>query len=482
MMERSQEFKRGVDNTVYHKGYPYSYRQQGGSPSIQVSVALDGRQADIDVDYRSSSFPAMLFNGHLSAANSDVRAGDNADRHAQRWAGFESWWRGFFGVRVQRSAEAPDPRKGLGPSRIPRAGKKDIQVMVPDFLRAWLVEGDAMAAMGYVSDRAYACLAQDAPDPSEFDRGVAPFLMMNNLKAVHEAVGNHDSLEGLTVGVRLTNPALRIVPQPHQAQFVIYEVRDDLAARFDCESRLTPGQPKKASHEYGRYLGSTFYIAGPGKGVPIALLWEKEDGYWKIVSWQSDPEPDEQPVPAAPAEPAVVRIKADPTLVQAAKDLLDAWLVRKDYAAAFRYLSAKSYGCYDLERDPALPASASLEEAGQRIRAGLERAGQWVGTAPTLDAMVEAVEPIHSSIRVMDHPHSREFSLASLPNAIGDAVECDARARGAVLPDPLPLDYGEAFAMLLRFRTQGGDAPVLRLLWRKEAGAWRVTAYQVEMP
>ena len=34
MLERSREFKRGVDNSVYHKGYPLNYRQQGGSPSI----------------------------------------------------------------------------------------------------------------------------------------------------------------------------------------------------------------------------------------------------------------------------------------------------------------------------------------------------------------------------------------------------------------------------------------------------------------
>jgi hypothetical protein len=93
MLERSREFKRALDNTVYHKGYPLNYREQNGTPSIQVSIAQDGRLADVDVDYRSSSFPGMLFNGHLSAANSDVRAGDNAERHAARWTGFQNWWR-----------------------------------------------------------------------------------------------------------------------------------------------------------------------------------------------------------------------------------------------------------------------------------------------------------------------------------------------------------------------------------------------------
>ena len=59
MLDRSREFKRGIDNTVYHKGYPINYREQDGTPSIQVSIALDGRLADVDVDYRASTFPGM---------------------------------------------------------------------------------------------------------------------------------------------------------------------------------------------------------------------------------------------------------------------------------------------------------------------------------------------------------------------------------------------------------------------------------------
>ena len=246
MLERSREFKRGIDNAVYHKGYPINYREQRGTPSIQVSIALDGRLADVDVDYRASSFPVSLFNGHLSAANSDVRAGDNAERHAGRWSGFQNWWRSFFGVGLERAPDAEDTTPAFALPKIPRAGKKNIKVMVPDFLQAWLVEGNVVAAMGYVSERSYACLAQDAPDPSAFDRGLAPFQILVNLKAAHEALGKHDSLEGLTIGVPLTIPGLRAVPQPHQAQFVLYDVPDDIAARFDCASRLTPGAPTKA--------------------------------------------------------------------------------------------------------------------------------------------------------------------------------------------------------------------------------------------
>ena len=274
MLDRSREFKRGIDNTVYHKGYPINYREQRGTPSIQVSIALDGRQADVDVDYRSSSFPAMLLNGHLSAANSDVRAGNNADRHAAQWTGLQKWWSSFFGVRLERAPETLETTSALVLPTIPRAGKKDVKVMAPDFLQAWLVEGDVVAAMGYVSERSYACLAQDTPDPYAFDRGVAPFQILLNLKAAREALGKPGSLEGLTIGAPLTIPGLRAISHPHQAQFLLYEVPDDLAARFDCETRLIP-RAARGSRAYGQHFATTFRIAGPATNASIALLWAK---------------------------------------------------------------------------------------------------------------------------------------------------------------------------------------------------------------
>src|SRR6185295_14563848 len=134
-------------------------------------------------------------------------------------------------------------------------------------------------------------------------------------------------------------PGLRAVPQPLQAQFVLYDVPDNIAARFDCASRLTPGAPTRASRSYGQHYGASFRVAGPEKDASIALLWAKEDGYWKIVSWRVAPKPDETPVPPTPLEPKVVRIKADLGLVHAAKTFVDTWLIRKDYDAAFRVLS-----------------------------------------------------------------------------------------------------------------------------------------------
>ena len=479
ILERSQQFKRGMDNSVYHKGYPVNYRAQGGVPSIQISVALDRQHSDIDVDYRSSMFPASLLNGHLTASNSDVRAGSNFDRHLNRWAGFQNWWNSFFGVRQERAPAQKESSSAL--PKTPRAGRANVDAMVNDFLKAWLIEGDIAAAMGYISERSHACLAQESDDPSTFDRGLAPFQLMTNLKSAYDSLGPHRSLDGLVVGTRLAKPGLRVVSQSHHPQFVLYSVPDDVAASFDCASQLTLADPAKVRRTYGNYFGATFYIAGR-RDTPVALLWAREDGYWKIASWKVGSDDATTPPPEPVAETRAARISADPTLVSAASDFLESWLVRKDYDAAFNYLSPKSYECYDLERNPESSAAASSEDTERRLRAAFEAVSRAIGASGSLDAVLTGVEPFLPAIRVMNHSLARVVTLTSIPNALADASECAARARASTLPDPLPLEYGEGFGMNVRFKTRSGEAAVLRGLWRKEDANWRITSYDIEQP
>lgn len=479
-LARSQQFKRGADNTVYHKGYPTNYRGQG-VPSVQFSVALDNRRADIDVDYRSSSFPAGLFNGHLTSSNSDVRAGNNYDRHLNRWTGFQNWWQSFLGIGGQGAPKSAEPQSPLALPKTPRVGRVTVDTAINDFLNAWLVEGNIVAAMGSVSERAYACVAQDSDDPSNFDRGLAPFQLMVRMKSAQESLGVRKSLDGLVAGVPVGVAGLREVRQPHAAIFTEYSVPDDLAMAFDCESRLTPGKSKKAERKYGKYFGASFYVDGR-RDLPVALLWTEEEGFWKIVSWKVGTIAATGPEAEAVAVPKVAHIKADPTLVEAGRNFLESWLIRKDYDAAFAHIAPQAYGCYDLERGPQAAPSTSPEDAGRKLRAGLEAAGKTFGTVTSLGSLLSAAQPIHPTTRVMDHSMSRVFSLSSPPNALVDAAECAARKALATIPDPVPLEYGNGYGMTVRFLTPDGDAPVLRLLWRKQGSDWRITSYGIETP
>jgi hypothetical protein len=307
--------------------------------------------------------------------------------------------------------------------------------------------------------------------------------MYRNLKAASEALGQRTSLDDLTVGVRLNLQGLKVVTQKHHAQFVIYVVPDDIAARFDCESRLSLGNPRGASRQYGNYFGATFYINGPGgRGYSMALLWARDGGFWKIVSWQAEPEGDDTPSTERAPDVRIAKVKADASFVQATRTFLESWLIRKNYDEAFGFISPRSYACYNLVRNPEEPGATSPDEAAQKIRASLEHAGDWVGKPRSLDALIEGLQPVNPALRVMDHQDSRAFSLSSVPTAIADAADCAARARGDRISNEAPPEYGKYFGMSFRMRTQGGEAPVMRTLWMKEGDSWRIQVYDVEVP
>ena len=175
VLEKSREFFRDHENTVYHVGYPYSYRQTGKEPNMQFSLSEDGRRADIDVDYRSSRSPQALFNGHLTAANSDVRVGKNPRLHNGRWNGFVAWWQDVFG----RLDDASEPRPDLlfanrpsvptpvPPDRPLGAAPERIEDAVQEFLTDWLVRRQYDQALDVLSPQAYACLNVDDDAESE---------------------------------------------------------------------------------------------------------------------------------------------------------------------------------------------------------------------------------------------------------------------------------------------------------------------------
>ena len=260
-LARSKEFKRGVDNAVYHQGYPISYRGQTGVPSVQFSVALDGRRADIDVDYRRSIFPVGLFNGHSPRrTRTSVRATTTtstsiAGRISELVAGL---FRRPPGARAA-GGDAADPAPGSEDAARREEENRGDGQRLPERAAG---RRQHHRGHGLRVGALYACLAQDSDNPADFDRGVAPFQLMINMKAAHESLGPHSSLDGLVVGTRLSAPGVRVVRQPHHATFVIYAVPDDAAVRFDCESRLTLEDPDSVPREYGNYAGATFYIAG----------------------------------------------------------------------------------------------------------------------------------------------------------------------------------------------------------------------------
>src|SRR5215831_13394682 len=161
ILSRRQEFFRDKDTVTYHKGFPICFRLKNGPPSIQFSISRDKKLSDIDVDYRSFKFPQALVSGHLTAANSDVRAGNNLGRHDSRWVGLSGWWRDIF-AQLGNIAKAP---KGSGTERLSpiplNPGVKAAQGVdksAHDFLQTWVIDKEPNKSVAYFSRRSYACL------------------------------------------------------------------------------------------------------------------------------------------------------------------------------------------------------------------------------------------------------------------------------------------------------------------------------------
>jgi hypothetical protein len=73
------------------------------------------QQIDKKVDfetYRSAKFPEALFNGHLTVANSDIRAIGNTQKHLQRWQGLTDWWQSLFRFAEEVEASENSTTKG----------------------------------------------------------------------------------------------------------------------------------------------------------------------------------------------------------------------------------------------------------------------------------------------------------------------------------------------------------------------------------
>jgi hypothetical protein len=287
-LTRSVEFFPGKENSVYHIGYPHDFRQAGKVPNMQFSVSEDGLKADIDVDYRSSRLPHALFNGHLSAANSDVRAGNNVERHDGRWSGMTAWWRAIFGNlpggqegprdTIAEAAQAEVPTS-LPPDRPAGGPIPRVEDAVQEFLTDWLVRRKIDEALTFLSDRPSACVNID--DDAEYEaldaRGTRTSLRETMHYVVDEIERPHNLTEAIDAVLPL-KPDRRIIAHAFEGEFSISELSLDEASQYLC-ARTQRQAPDRT------YYGVVFRFKHSDGGV-LGLLWTEEAGAWRLASFQ----------------------------------------------------------------------------------------------------------------------------------------------------------------------------------------------------
>jgi hypothetical protein len=487
VLNRSREFLHDKDNSVYHKGFPICYRLKNGPPSIQFSISRDHKLSDVDVDYRSSGFPKGLLNGHLTAANSDVRAGDNLARHDGRWSGLNGWWRNVFG---QLGSGGAPPKESAGErlGHIPmNPGVKEdegVDKSAHDFLQSWVVAKEPNKSVAYFSRRSYPCLevlAEKSTQP--VPPGMIRLRTMMAMQKFSDSLGAVNSVADVFEPAEKWSQALKPAKNAYPSEFRLVNLPTDMGQDEECVA--TPaGDSKKKSEE--KYFATAFRGKREnGQNKVMLLLWAQEGDYWKIIAIRIEDSSDAGLVPnnsaalAAPAVDEPPSIAGDPAAVRDITQFYQAWIVKRDVAQASRFASQRSYQCL----------AAPSEEQKKltplaRIQSALEKPLTRIPTRANLSEMMSSMQPVNDLLRPVQQENSAALAIMAVPDQKADSFLCQRRHLPESSPDLKPSDakYGAYYLTASRFNYGEEQSPALLLLWTKEEAGWKIAAWAVELP
>lgn len=293
-LDVSREFVHGKNNTVFHKGFPINYRQKGTVPTLQFSIATDHVKADIDIDYKSSGFPAALFNGHLSTANSDVRATGNYPTHLRRWPGLIDWWDDVvpdltFEFLRSRSSIPMD----LVPANHSAFGPESSVVSneAAKFFKTWLVDRSPETAAGYLAKTINFCgdleRTTNAASLSARNRQ----LLIETMRAANREVKKANTLEDAIHPVAPVDPFIKAIDHENKDAFTLAVFTDGDARHFVCSSKvseLTASAGETRPRTYGgNYVTKFRFALDNGKGGILRLIWTRDGNAWRIGAFDA---------------------------------------------------------------------------------------------------------------------------------------------------------------------------------------------------
>jgi hypothetical protein len=161
------------------------------------------------------------------------------------------------------------------------------------------------------------------------------------------------------------------------------------------------------------------------------------------------------------------------------------WFVQAKTPEAFQYLSSRAYACVNLYRDESTPAPRSPAEAGQLVQTGMANAASFVGSVKKLEDAIVAPVVSHPDVRLVKHSNAKAFVLASVPDHMGAAADCQGRGAGRDPYFEKPASgnvYGNFYATGFRLSKPGNEAGVLWAVWAKENGQWKIVSYFLVTP
>ena len=119
------------------------------------------------------------------------------------------------------------------------------------------------------------------------------------------------------------------------------------------------------------------------------------------------------------------------------------------------------------------------------LKKAMQSVLETTGTVKALEEAIVAPLPNHEDIKLVKHARSKAFALASIPEYMGDALDCAARTPGEPVsfkPPASAKNYGKYYVTGFRLAKTGEDSGVLWAVWAQEGSAWKLTAYTVLTP
>ncbi len=109
------------------------------------------------------------------------------------------------------------------------------------------------------------------------------------MEALNDEMGDRDNLAEAISAVLPVSAEVRIIPHVYDNDFSVGEMMVQHAEQYLCEKiPAAPGTPVPQPTDYGIYWGALFRFKMEGdQGGVLGLLWAKEKGRWKIVSYEA---------------------------------------------------------------------------------------------------------------------------------------------------------------------------------------------------
>jgi hypothetical protein len=321
--------------------------------------------------------------------------------------------------------------------------------------------------------------------------GLIRYYILNAMKRVNRDIGQPARLSDATESVPPNDSALKISNQPHKAEFALFEMTEEIAFDFECANQSGLGDPaetKKPGRKHRKYFGSSLRLKAPkAKGAVLLILWAKEANYWKIVSWNVDPDnfagkkaPSTAP---AEAETKFERVTGDPDLIDDVQEFFDAWFVKQSFDQAVGYLSQQCYPCINLYLDEGEKKVRNWPEGQRRLLEGMKRVADVIGKKGDITEAVRSITPAHPALKLVTHSEEQAYTLVSVPDEIARAFECTSQVKGVKITEKVggSAVYGNYYGAIFELNIPGEPA-ALRLLWGREKGRWKIVAYSIEAP